>query len=165
VQDILCSHLLHHKAATPHTANVLRQLRCCRTHAMGYHVYDCDNSECPTPRQYRYNSCGNRHCPQCGGLQKESWMEQRTSELLPVKYYHVVFTMPHELNSVCMGNRQAVFKLLMNSSWYTLQTFSADKKWMGAAAGVISVLHSWGQQLSFHPRLNDQSGRRMCIVL
>lgn len=157
LQDILCSHGRHHKAATPHTANVLRQLRECRTHAMGYHVYDCDNSECTTPRQYRYNSCSNRHCPQCGGLQKEAWMEQRTSELLPVKYYHVVFTMPHELNSICMGNRQLVLKLLMDSSWYTLQKFSADKKWMGATPGVISVLHTWGQQLSFHPHVH-------CIV-
>ena len=157
LQDILCSHLQDHKAATPHTANVLRQLRCCRTHAMGYHVYDCDNSECTTPRQYRYNSCSNRHCPQCGGLQKEAWMEQRTSELLPVKYYHVVFTIPHELNSVCMGNRKLLFKLLMDASWYTLQTFSADKKWMGATPGVVSVLHTWGQQLSFHPHIH-------CIV-
>lgn len=84
-------------------------------------------------------------------------MEQRSTELLPVKYYHVVFTMPHELNAVCMGNRKLIFNLLMDSSWYTLQKFSADEKWMGATPGVISVLHTWGQQLSFHPHVH-------CIV-
>lgn len=143
--------------ANPYTARVLQQIRQCRTHACGYHLYDCDNEDCSTPRQYRYNSCRNRHCPRCGHLQKEEWIEKRISELLPAKYFHVVFTLPHEFNGLVMGNRRKLYKLLMDSSWYTLQQFGRDEQHLGAEPGVISILHTWGQQLSFHPHVH-------CIV-
>lgn len=104
-----------------------------------------------------YNSCGNRHCPQCGGLKKEQWIQDRMSELLPVQYYHVVFTLPHELNSLCLGNRKVLFDLLFETSNAVLQKFSMDEKYMGATPGIISILHTWGQQLSFHPHIH-------CIV-
>jgi hypothetical protein len=105
--------------------------------------------------QYRYHSCRNRHCPHCGSTQKEEWIEARTRELLPVKYYHMVFTLPHQLNSLVMGNRKAMFNLLFEASSYTLLQFGRDQQYLGAQVGVISVLHTWGQQLSFHPHIHS----------
>ena len=128
----------------------------CRTSALGYHVYRCNNEDCGHVK-YQYHSCRDRHCPQCGGLKKKEWIEARTAELLPVKYYHVVFTIPHELNSLVMGNRRVLYKLLFDASSQTLLTFSADKRYLAATPGIISVLHTWGQQLSFHPHIH-------CIV-
>ena len=94
-----------------------------------------DNEDCSKRRQYRYNSCRNRHCPGCGGLQKQEWIEKRMSELLPVPYFHVVFTLPHQLNGLILGNRAALFHLLQDSSWYTLNTFGKDPKHLGATLG------------------------------
>lgn len=116
-----------------------------------------DKEDCGKRRQYRYNSCRNRHCNGCGGLQKQEWIEKRMSELLPVPYFHVVFTLPHQLNGLILSNRAALFHLLQDSSWYTLNTFGKDTKHLGATLGVISILHTWGQQLSFHPHVH-------CIV-
>ncbi len=155
LQQVLASH--SYTPVNAYTCGVLRQLKQCLTAACGYHVYDCSNEDCSKPRQYRYNSCRNRHCPQCGGLQKQEWIEKRMSELLPVKYFHVVFTLPHQLNGLVMGNRGELFHLLQDSSWYTLNTFGKDPKHLGATLGVISILHTWGQQLSFHPHVH-------CIV-
>ncbi len=90
-------------------------------------------------------------------MKKEEWIESRMAELLPVKYFHMVFTLPHELNTLVMGNRKSLYNLLLETSWYTLQKFSKDEKYLGATPGVISVLHTWGQQLSFHPHVH-------CIV-
>ncbi len=107
--------------------------------------------------QYVYHSCRNRHCPQCGNSKKEEWIEARMKELLPVKYYHAVFTMPHQLNSLVMGNRKAMFTLLFDAASYTLLKFAADEKYLAAQPGIIMVLHTWGQQLNFHPHVH-------CIV-
>lgn len=155
LQQVLATH--SYTPANGYTSRVLQQLEQCRTPACGYHVYDCDNEDCSNRRQYRYNSCRNRHCPQCGGLQKQEWIEKRLSELLPVKYFHVVFTLPHQLNGLVMGNRAELFHLLQASSWYALNTFGKDPKHLGARLGVISILHTWGQQLHFHPHVH-------CIV-
>ena len=155
LQQVLANH--SYTPANAYTARVLQQLEQCLTPACGYHVYDCSNEDCSKPRQYRYNSCRNRHCPQCGGLQKQEWIEKRMGELLPVPYFHVVFTLPHQLNGLIMGNRAALFHLLQDSSWYILNTFGKDPKHLGATLGVISILHTWGQQLSFHPHVH-------CIV-
>jgi hypothetical protein len=107
--------------------------------------------------QYVYHSCRNRHCPQCGNSKKEEWIEARMKELLPVKYYHAVFTMPHQLNSLVMGNRKAMFTLLFDAASHTLLQFAKDEKYLAAQPGIIAVLHTWGQQLSFHPHIH-------CIV-
>lgn len=155
LQQVLATH--SYTPANAYTARVLQQLQKCRTPACGYHVYDCDNEDCTKRRQYRYNSCRNRHCPQCGNLQKEDWIEKRICELLPVKYFHVVFTLPHQLNGLVMGNRTQLFNLLQDCSWYTLHKFASDEQHQGAEPGVISILHTWGQQLSFHPHVH-------CIV-
>ena len=155
LQQVLATH--SYTPVNTYTARVLQQLEQCRTPACGYHVYDCDNEDCSHPRQYRYNSCRNRHCPQCGGLQKQECIEKRMSELLAVKYFHVVFTLPDQLNGLVMGNRAELFHLLQASSWYALNTFGKDPKHLGATLGVISILHTWGQQLNFHPHVH-------CIV-
>jgi predicted nucleic acid-binding Zn ribbon protein len=143
-----------HKNA--HVAKVLRRIRSCRTAALGYHVYQCTGEGCGHIK-YQYHSCRDRHCPNCGAIKKQEWIEARRQELLPVKYYHVVFTLPHELNSLIMGHRKLLYKLLFDTSSATLLSFAKDQKYIGAIPGIISVLHTWGQQLSFHPHIH-------CIV-
>ena len=93
-------------------------------------------------REYVYHSCRNRHCPAFGNSKKEEWIEARLKELLPVKYYHAVFTMPHQLNSLVMGNRKAMFKLLFDAASYALLKFAKDEKYLGAQPGIIAVLHT-----------------------
>ena len=100
---------------------------------------------------------GNRHCPNCGGLKKEQWVEDLTADLLPTAYYHVVFTLPHELHAVILGNRKELFKLLFDAASKTLLQFSDDPKYLGAKCSITAILHTWGQQLSFHPHVH-------CIV-
>ena len=142
--------------ANTHVQNVLHRLKVCRTAALGYHVYSCTDADCGHLK-YQYHSCRDRHCPNCGAVKKQHWIEARMQELLPVKYYHVVFTIPHELNSLVMGHRKILYKLLFDASAQTLLSFAADEKYLGATPGIISVLHTWGQQLSFHPHIH-------CIV-
>lgn len=141
---------------SPGSHAVLSRIERCRTADFGYHAYRCSDSDCGA-MQYVYHSCRNRHCPGCGNNKKEEWIEARIKELLPVKYYHAVFTIPHQLNSLVMGNRKAMFTLLFNAASYTLLKFAKDEKYMAAQPGIIAVLHTWGQQLSFHPHIH-------CIV-
>lgn len=136
-----------------HVAKVLQRIKTCRTSALGYHVYRCSDEAC-NHIKYQYHSCRDRHCPNCGAIKKQEWIEARSRELLPVKYYHVVFTLPHELNSLVLGHRKLSFKLLFDASAQTLLTFAKDPQYLGALPGIISVLHSWGQQLSFHPHIH-----------
>lgn len=142
--------------ATPHVQNVLQRLKICRTAALGYHAYRCTDADCGHIK-YQYHSCRDRHCPNCGAVKKQQWIEARMQELLPVKYYHVVFTLPHELNPLVMGHRKLLFKQLFDAASQTLLCFAKDPRYLGAIPGIISVLHTWGQQLSFHPHIH-------CIV-
>lgn len=139
-----------------HVAQVLNRIKSCRTAALGYHVYKCSNEGCGHIK-HQYHSCRDRHCPNCGALKKQEWIDARMQELLPVKYYHIVFTLPHELNSLVLGNRKQLFKLLFDASAQTLRTFAKEARYLNALPGIISVLHTWGQQLSFHPHVH-------CIV-
>jgi hypothetical protein len=144
-----------------HVQKVLQRIKTCRTSALGYHVYQCSDEQCGHVK-YQYHSCRDRHCPNpiaigCGAIKKQEWIEARRQELLPVKYYHVVFTLPHELNGLILGHRKVLFKLLFDASAQTLLTFAKDVKYLDAIPGIISVLHTWGQQLSFHPHIH-------CIV-
>lgn len=100
------------------------------------------------------HSCRNRHCPRCQGVDKELWIEDRKHELLPVKYFHVVFTVPHELLELFRFNRQVMYNLLFEKSWQTLCTFAKDRKLLGARLGAIAILHTWDQQLKFHPHIH-----------
>ncbi len=154
VQQLLQKYPLSSKQiANVHVQKVLQRLKTCRTAVMGYHVYRCENESCGHLK-YQYHSCRDRHCPQCGALKKQEWIEARMQELLPVKYYHVVFTLPHELNSLMLGHREVLYKLLFDASAGTLLRFARDERWLGAVPGIISVLHTWGQQLSFHPHIH-----------
>lgn len=141
-------------SANSHVQNVLQRLKICRTASLGYHVYRCDNEECGHIK-YQYHSCRDRHCPNCGAIKKQQWIDARMQELLPVKYYHVVFTLPHELNGLVLGHRKLLFKLLFDASAGTLLCFAKDPKYLGAMPGIISILHTWGQQLSFHPHVHS----------
>lgn len=140
----------------PYSKNVFEKLSNCHTAKQGVHKSRCSDWECGH-EHYQYHNCGNRHCPNCGGMRREQWLEDKTSELLPTSYYHIVFTLPHELNPIIMGNRKVLFKLLFDASSYTLLKLAKDKQWLGATPGIISILHTWGQQLSFHPHVH-------CIV-
>ena len=146
-------------AAQPFNAysrQVFSRLHQCHTAANGAHTYRCNAGDCHH-LHYQYHSCGNRHCPNCGGLKKERWIENLTAELLPTGYYHVVFTLPHELHPLVLGNRKAMFKLLFDASSQTLLQLAKDPQWLGGKCSITTVLHTWGQQLSFHPHVH-------CIV-
>ena len=129
-------------------------VRRCRTASLGGHIDGC--SSCGLLR-ISYNSCRNRHCPKCQGKQREEWIQARDAELLPVPYFHVVFTLPDTLNQLCMHKPAVLYNLLFKTAWCVINTFGHDPKWLGAQAGMISILHTWGQTLTLHPHLH-------CIV-
>jgi hypothetical protein len=132
----------------------LHAVRRCRTAALGAHVDGC--TSCGHLR-ISYNSCRNRHCPKCQGNEKEKWIRAREAELLPVPYFHVVFTLPDTLNALCLYKPTAVYNILFQTAWSVLNSFGNDPKWLGAQSGMIAILHTWGQTLSLHPHLH-------CIV-
>lgn len=144
------------KSKNPYSKKVFEKLTHCHTAQQGVHKSRCSDADC-AHEHYQFHNCGNRHCPNCGGMRREQWLEDKTSELLPTSYYHIVFTLPHELNSIIMGNRKVLFKLLFEAASYTLLKLAKDPQWLGATPGIISILHTWGQQLSFHPHVH-------CIV-
>ena len=144
------------KAFNPYSRAVFDKLRRCHTIGMGVHQYRCDAAAC-NHVHHQYHSCGDRHCPHCGGSKRDAWIDDRMSELLPIKYYHVVFTLPAELRSLVMGNRKTMFDLIFESAHYTLLKLGRDPKWLGAQLGIISILHTHGQELTFHPHIH-------CIV-
>ena len=131
--------------------NVLRDIELCRTSYFGGHVDKCD--VCGHTK-VSYNSCRNRHCPKCSGLKKEKWIIKRQEDVLPIKYFHVVFTLPHELNSLMLKHQKELYNLLFQTVWSVINSFSLDKKNLGAKTGMITVLHTWGQNLSYHPHLH-----------
>jgi hypothetical protein len=154
VQQVLKGHSQQlQDSACGQVKKVLTHLSQCRTSALGFHLYRCTDERCGHVN-YQFHSCRDRHCPQCGAFKKEQWIEQRTRELLPVKYYHVVFTLPHELNSLVLGHQKLFYKLLFDAAAQTLLLFGKDPRYLGARPGIIAVLHTWGQQLSFHPHLH-----------
>lgn len=132
----------------------LNAVRRCRTAALGSHVDGC--TSCGHLR-ISYNSCRNRHCPKCQSNEREKWMQARESELLPVPYFHVVFTLPDALNRLCMHEPAVVYNLLFTTAWGVINDFGQDHKWLGAQTGMISILHTWGQAMTLHPHLH-------CIV-
>jgi hypothetical protein len=133
---------------------VLRELAACRTSAMGGHLEVCD--ECGHERP-AYNSCGNRHCPKCQGAARATWLEARVKELLPVTYFHVIFTVPQGVAPLALQNKEVVYDLLFHAAAQTLQQIAADPKHLGAELGFLAVLHTWGQNLLHHPHVH-------CIV-
>lgn len=131
--------------------NVLRAIRRCRTAALGGHIDHC--SRCGH-RAISYNSCRNRHCPKCQAQARERWLAAREQELLGVPYFHVVFTLPHELNPLCERNARLIYDLLFQTSAEAMLEVAADPKHLGAHIGFLSILHTWGQNLSLHPHVH-----------
>ena len=159
IQQLLQQRIFGHPGIenfNPYSRSVLSRLHLCHTAGIGVHHLRCNKTSCNNER-YQYHCCGNRHCPNCGGIKKEQWLQDRMSELLPTTYYHLVFTLPQELRSLVMGNRTTLFNLLFDAAHHTINLLSADKKWLGAKPGIVSILHTNGQDLTFHPHIH-------CIV-
>ncbi len=123
----------------------------CRTAALGGHVEQCD--ACGHQR-IAFNSCRNRHCPKCQSLTRAQWIEDRQAELLPVEYFHVVFTLPQEIAAIAYQNKALVYNMLFRATAQTLRMIAADPKHLGAQIGFIAILHTWGQNLLHHPHLH-----------
>lgn len=143
---------------TEHTATlsrgqrrVMSAIEQCRTAALGGHVEQCD--ACGHQR-IAYNSCRNRHCPKCQSLARDQWLQNRQAELLPVEYFHVVFTVPQEVAAIAYQNKDVVYNILFQATAQTLRTIGADPKHLGAEIGFIAILHTWGQNLLHHPHLH-----------
>jgi len=130
---------------------VMTAIECCRTAALGGHIEQCD--QCHFQR-IAYNSCRDRHCPKCQSLARAQWIEDRQAELLDTQYFHVVFTVPEEIAAIAFQNRKVVYDILFRATSETLRTIAVDPKHLGAEIGFFAVLHSWGQNLMFHPHLH-----------
>ena len=135
----------HRLCAVQHRA--LRAIEHCRTAALGGELRQCD--ACGKQR-YVYHSCRNRHCPKCQTRAKERWVAARRAELLPVPYYHLVFTLPHELNALAQGNPRALYAMIFAAASETLVEFGRNPRWLGGEIAATVVLHTWGQTLSQH---------------
>jgi len=136
---------------TSQQKGVFTTLQQCRTPALGGHVEACP--ECGH-LQTGFNSCRNRHCPTCNSIKRERWILERRSEMLPVDYFHVVFTLPDALNDLCRHHPKTLYSLLFKNAWATLQQFAGKYRHLGAKAGMIAVLHTWGQNIQLHPHLH-----------
>ncbi|HEX7784633.1 MAG TPA: IS91 family transposase [Methylomirabilota bacterium] len=152
--DIFRAHGATYRQAHPLSRaqrRAMSAIETCRTAALGGHRERCDT--CGAER-LAYNSCRNRHCPKCQTLAKERWLEARRADLLPVPYFHVVFTLPHTLNPLAQGNPRVLYRLLFQASAETLLTFGRDPRHLGGDLGVTAILHTWGQNLSQHLHLH-----------
>jgi hypothetical protein len=130
---------------------VMRAIEVCRTAALGGHLEKCDH--CAEERN-AYNSCRNRHCPKCQGAERTKWLQSRKAELLPVEYFHVVFTVPGQIARIAFYNKETVYNILFHATAETLLTIASDPKHLGSGIGFFAVLHTWGQSLLHHPHLH-----------
>jgi hypothetical protein len=129
----------------------LRDIRDCRTAVLGGHLYECDRCG---HRVKVFNSCRNRHCPKCQATARAKWLAEREAELLPVPYFHVVFTLPQQIGRLALQNQRHIYSILFQAASQTLLTIAADPKHLGASIGFLAVLHTWGQNLHLHPHLH-----------
>ncbi|MGE7418070.1 IS91 family transposase [Methylobacterium tarhaniae] len=154
VADILNRHgdafLARHRLSRDQM-KVIGAIRACRTAALGGHVARCEGCD---HSQIAYNSCRNRHCPKCQGQTARAWLERRQADLLPVPYYHVVFTLPASVAAVAFQNKAVVYDILFRTAADTLLTIAADPKHLGAKIGLTAVLHTWGSALTHHPHVH-----------
>ena len=146
------SGLIAQTKLSPLQQQVLGKIAQCRTAALGGHQEVCES--CGTVR-YSYNSCGDRHCPKCHAAKQAFWIDDLIQNTLPLKHYHIVFTLPHQLNAVCLHNQRMYYDLLFAAVWNTLRSFGYSH--FGVESGAVAVLHTWGQNLSLHPHVH-------CIV-
>ncbi len=132
---------------------VMTAVERCRTAALGGHVARCENEACGH-LHIAYNSCRNRHCPKCQATAAQDWLEAREAELLPVGYFHVVFTLPAPIANIAFQNKRVVYDLLFKASAETMLTIAADPKHLGARIGITAVLHTWGSAMTHHPHVH-----------
>jgi len=132
---------------------VMSAIECCRTAALGGHVARCENAACGHT-SIAYNSCRNRHCPKCQGAAAREWLAAREAELLPVPYFHVVFTLPAAIADIAWQNKRVIYTLLFKASSETLLRIAADPRHLGARIAITSVLHSWGSAMTHHPHVH-----------
>ncbi|MFU7517749.1 IS91 family transposase [Clostridium sp. HCS.1] len=142
------------KKLPPNILKALYSIKDCRTAALGGHVYECD--ECGE-KKISYNSCRNRHCPKCQAYAKEIWIYERSKSLLPTHYFHIVFTIPEQLNSLTLFNQKEMYSILFTAVSETLLELAKNKKYLNANIGFTTILHTWGQNLMYHPHIH-------CIV-
>jgi len=150
--NLFSATLLARNQLSPLQQKVLGKIAGCRTATFGGHEEVCNN--CGTVR-YSYNSCGDRHCPKCQAAKQAFWIDDLMQNTLPIKHYHIVFTVPHQLNAVCLHNQRLYYDLLFSAVWNTLRSFGYTH--YGVESGAVAVLHTWGQNLSLHPHIH-------CIV-
>lgn len=139
------------KSLSPDQAKAFHMIRLCRTWALGSHAQVC--KECGST-DVSFNSCRNRHCPKCQHSVQQDWVDAQMSKLLPVGYFHTVFTIPQELNTLVLQNQKLLYSILIQSAGHTLMELAKDPKFLGATIGATTVLHTWGQNLSFHPHVH-----------
>ena len=132
---------------------VMSAIERCRTAALGGHVAQCENASCRHVH-IAYNSCRNRHCPKCQGKAARDWLDDRKSELLPVGYFHVVFTLPKPIADIAFQNKRVIYGLLFKASAETMLTIAADPKRLGVKLAITSVLHTWGSAMTHHPHVH-----------
>jgi hypothetical protein len=132
---------------------VMSAIENCRTAALGGHVARCENDGCGYT-VIAYNSCRNRHCPKCQGAQARDWMKAREAELLPVPYFHIVFTLPAAIGDIAYQNKAVIYDLLFKASRETMLRIAADPKHLGARIGITAVLHTWGSAMTHHPHVH-----------
>jgi hypothetical protein len=142
---------LHGASLSTAQRRTMTAIELCRTSALGGHVEQCDS--CGHQRIY-YNSCRSRSCPKCQSLARAQWLEDRQADLLDTEYFHVVFTLPHEIAAIAYQNKSAVYDILFRAAAETLRTIAADPAHLGAEIGFFGILHTWGQNLLFHPHLH-----------
>jgi hypothetical protein len=130
----------------------INAIKNCRTESLGGHIWECE--DCSEKFEV-HNSCRNRNCPKCQGRAREKWLKERKEELLPIGYFHVVFTVPHELNEIFQRNKSVMYNILFKSTSETLLTLSKDPKFLGAEIGFLSILHTWGQNLMDHYHIHN----------
>jgi Putative transposase/Transposase zinc-binding domain len=134
-----------------HQLKIMSAIEHCRTAALGGHVEACQDCG---QRRIAYNSCRNRHCPKCQGAAARSWLAEREADLLPVGYFHVVFTLPAQVADIAFQNKAAVYDLLFRAASETMLTIAADQRHLGARIGITAVLHTWGSALTHHPHVH-----------
>ena len=132
---------------------VMSAIESCRTAALGGHVARCENKAC-AQTVIAYNSCRNRHCPKCQGAAARAWLAVREADLLPVGYFHVVYTLPAQIAEIAYQNKAVVYDLLFKASAETTLKIAADPKHLGAHIGITAVLHTWGSALTHHPHVH-----------
>src|SRR5258708_814437 len=139
---------------SPQQRKAFEAIRDCRTAALGGHVEYVEQCDTCGHRLISYNSCRNRHCPKCQAMARAKWLTEREAELLPVPYFHVVFTMPQKIGALALQNAQEIYRILFRAASETLLTIAADPRRLGAVIGFLAVLHTWGQNLHLHPHLH-----------